>query len=124
MAFQWVVSPEVAYEDLFDNYARVIFQSGNRVAHQRAAQMQAWGRENAPWTDRSGRARAELGVRVEDDEFGIGTIIVEHGPPWGLWLEIANQGRFSIITKMIDVFAPQLWNDLQRIMNLGLAARG
>lgn len=122
--FKWEVAPDQTIPQLYDNYARVIFQSGNRAAHKRAAEMQAWGQANAPWTDRTERARNELTARVEGDEFGIGTIIVEHGPPWGLWLEIANGGKYSIITKMIDVFAPLLWRDIQRIVNLGLAAKG
>lgn len=123
MGFVWVVEPNLAFPDLYDKYSRTIFQSGNRVAHQRAEEMQEWGRQNAIWEDQSGRARSELTAVVIDDEFGIGTIVVKHGPPWGLWLEIANNGKYAIITKMIDTFAPVLWRDLQRIMNLGLISK-
>lgn len=119
----WQVTPEQAFSQLFDEYARVIFQSGNRVAHKRAEEMEVWGRANASWQDQTGDARKLLSVRVEGDEFGIGTIIVEHGVDYGLWLEIAHAGKYAIITRMIDVFAPVLWRDLQRIMNLGLAAK-
>lgn len=123
MGFTWQVEPGKAFPELFDAYARVTMQSGNRVAHQRAAEMKAWGQANAPWTDRTGDARRLLDVHVEGDEFAIGSIVIEHGVPYGLWLEIANAGKYSIITRMIDMFAPVLWRDLQRIMNLGLAAK-
>lgn len=124
MAFTWDVPPNKAFPELFNEYARVTLQSGNRVAHQRAEEMEAWGKANAPWTDRTGDARRLLSVRVEGDEFAIGSIVIEHGVPYGLWLEIAHGGRYAIITKMIDMFAPQLWRDLQRIMNLQLITKG
>lgn len=124
MGFTWQVEPGKAFPELFNEYARVTLQSGNRVAHARAQEMEAWGRANAPWTDRTGDARRLLSVRVEGDEFAIGTIVIEHGVSYGLWLEIAHAGKYSIITKMIDTFAPVLWRDLQRVMNLQLATRG
>lgn len=124
MGAEWITPPTKAFPELFDEYARTSIVGGNRAVHRQAAAIQEWGRANAPWTDRTGNARRLLTVRVEGDEFAIGSIVIEHGVDYGLWLEIANAGKYAIITKMIDMFAPVLWRDLQRVMNLGLATRG
>lgn len=46
----------------------------------------------------------------------------EHGRadiiPYGIWLEIANQGRYNIIKRSLDHWGPILMRRLQRIANL------
>lgn len=45
-----------------------------------------------------------------------------HGPtnrvPYALWLEIANQGRYGIISKAIDYWSSRLMNDIRSMVNL------
>jgi hypothetical protein len=103
-------------------YTQAIFQSGRRIAYERAEDMENFAKANAPWQDVTGDARERLHATVE--EAGpIATIVLAHGVFYGLYLETANQGRFSIIPQTIDVFGPIIMRDLQRLMNLGLAAR-
>jgi hypothetical protein len=35
---------------------------------------------------------------------------------YGTFLELANQGRFAIITPALDVFGPQIWNDAKALI--------
>lgn len=56
----------------------------------------------APWTDDTGAARAGLHTNVEHSGSGpVGfskhSITFAHGVDYGIWLEIANSGRFQII---------------------------
>jgi hypothetical protein len=56
----------------------------------------------APWTDRTGQARASLnGSTAHEGSGPLGftrhTITFAHGKDYGIWLEIANSGRFQII---------------------------
>ena len=104
-------------------YTQVIFQSGRRIAYDRAEDMENWAKENAPWTDRTGDARERLHATVEETG-PIGTIVLAHGVDYGLWLEIANGGRFSAIAPAIDIFGPIIMRDLQNLINLGHATRG
>lgn len=122
MAFKWVVPPTAVFPQMASNYTQAIFQSGRHIAHEQAAEMEAYAKSNAPWTDRTGRARATLSARVEETG-PIGTIVLAHGVDYGLWLEIANQGRFSIIPETIDVYAPKVMRSLQNMINLGLVRR-
>jgi hypothetical protein len=91
---------------------------------KRAADMEAWAKDNAPWTDRTGAARRELHTEVEENPGTIGTIVIAHGVEHGLWLEIAYGGRWAIITRTIDHWGPVLWKDMQNMVNLGLISVG
>ena len=122
MGFTWIKTPSEAFPPMAVAYTQAIFQSGRRIAYERAEDMENFAKANAPWQDVTGDARERLHATVE--EAGpIATIVLAHGVFYGLYLETANQGRFSIIPQTIDVFGPIIMRDLQRLMNLGLAAR-
>jgi hypothetical protein len=72
-------------------------------------------KENAPWTDRTSNARQTLWAEV----FAMSDVVVlafGHGMDYGTFLELANQGRFAIITPALDVFGPQIWNDAKALV--------
>lgn len=123
--FKWIVPPDLAFEDLVENYTNTIFLSGRRVAQERAAEGEAWMKANAPWTDRTGAARAGLHVDVLESPGVLAELVFSHGEdvPYAVWLEIANAGQYAIIAPAIDHFGPLFMRDVQRIVNLGLAAR-
>jgi hypothetical protein len=59
-------------------------------------EMTAYAKKNAPWTDRTGNARAGLHTTHK-----IGTnfveLIVAHSVPYGIWLEVRWSGKYAII---------------------------
>lgn len=122
MGFKWTVAPDDVFPQMADKYTKAIFQSGRRVAYDQAEAMEQYAKANAPWTDRTGDARERLHATVEETG-PIGTIVLSHGVEYGLWLEISNSGRFSIIPETIDVFGPQIMRSLQNMINLGHASR-
>lgn len=126
MAFKWDVTPGQALPQLVANYTRTIFVSGRRVAQDRANQAAIWMKSNAPWQDRTGRARAGLRVDVLESPGVLAELVFTHGEdiPYSVWLEIGNQGgRYAIIAPAIDYWGPQFMADIRRIVNLGLATR-
>lgn len=123
MGFKWEVEPGLAIDELRNRYSKTVFLSGNRVAKQRAKDMEEWAKEHAPWTDRTGEARRTLAATVAESPGVIGEITIAHGVPYGVWLEIANGGRYAIITHTIDYWGPIFMRDIQGIVNLGLAAK-
>jgi hypothetical protein len=58
---------------------------------------------NAPWTDRTGNARAGLHSDVQvingGDAF---ELTVAHSVPYGIWLEIRFSGRYAIIMPTVN----------------------
>ena len=122
MGFKWQVAPTDVFPQMAHKYTQAIFQSGRRIAYEQAEEMEQYAKANAPWTDRTGDARERLHATVEETG-PIGTIVLSHGVDYGIWLEVANQGRFSIIPETIDAFGPRVMRSLQNLINLGHAAR-
>lgn len=122
MGFKWDVPPDAVFPQMAANYTQAIFQSGRQVAYDQAEAMENYAKANAPWTDRTGDARERLHATVEETG-PIGTIVLAHGVDYGLWLEIANGGRYAIIAPTIDVYGPIVMRSLQNMINLGLISR-
>ena len=57
----------------------------------------AYMKEHAPWTDRTGNARAGIHAKASNPAVGKYEIVFAHTVHYGLWLEIANSGRYQII---------------------------
>lgn len=125
MAFKWDVAPSDVFPQGYANYTQALFVTGRRVAEARGAEAEQWMKETAPWTDRTGNARAGLHVEVTQAPAVLAELTFAHGEdvPYGIWLEIANQGRFAIIAPAVDYWGSRLMQDVQRIVNLGLAAK-
>ncbi len=123
--FQWDVPPDLAFPQLVERYTNTIIVSGRRVANQRAQDAEQWMKDNAPWTDRTGAARAGLHVEVREAPAVLAELVFSHDESldYPVWLELANGGRYAIIAPAIDYWGPRLMQDVQRIVNLGLAAR-
>lgn len=124
MAFSWQVTPGQAFPELYENYTKTIFLTGRRVAEQRAKTLEQWAKDNAPWQDKTGEARRGLKAEVLESPGVLAEIVLSHSAPHGIWLEIANGGKYAIIAKAIDVQSVEFMKDIQRIMNLKLASRG
>lgn len=62
---------------------------------------------NAPWSDRTGAARAGLDVEVYE-EFGFVVLDLFHSVDYGLWLEVIQNGRFATIMPTLEIFAPEV----------------
>lgn len=119
MGFQWVVAPTDVFPEMAEKYTQAVFQSGRNIAYDRAGDMETWAKQNAPWQDRTGDARERLHATVEETG-PIGTIVLSHGVDYGIWLEVAHSGAYAIIAPAIDYWAPIVFRDIQRMMNLGL----
>lgn len=65
----------------------------------------AYARQNAPWTDRTSNARNGLFSQVERER-PVYRIVLAHGVPYGIWLEVRFSGRFAIIRPTIDHQGP------------------
>lgn len=125
MSFRWEVPPDLAFPQLVERYTNVIITTGRRVAQSRAQEAEQWMKDNAVWQDRTGAARVGLHVDVNQGPAVLAELVFAHGDdvPYGVWLELAHGGQYAIIAPAIDYWGPRLMQDIQRIVNLGLAAR-
>ncbi len=66
------------------------------VTEYHATRAQAQMKTNARWTDRTSVARNGLGAKAIHERLRH-TIVLYHTAPYGIWLEVANNGRYQII---------------------------
>lgn len=85
-------------------------------AEQGARQLENFAKENRRWTDRTGHARQRLNGYVGKSEKGY-RVYLAHGVDYGIWLELANEKRFSIIPQAIEyVGAFEIMPGFERLM--------
>ena len=72
----------------------------------------SWMKINAPWTDDTGAARASLTATPGHRE-----ITVSHGVHYGIWLEVANSGRFQILAPAIRAISRNVLKSFEGLMS-------
>ena len=85
-------------------------------ANTQAKNLERDAKKNRPWIDRTGEARKRLTGYVERIEHGY-RIILAHGVDYGIWLELANEGKYGIVGKMIDIEAPFIMRDFEGLLD-------
>lgn len=63
-------------------------------------------KNDAPWADRTGDARAGLEARVSNDN-GEVVLTLYHTVEHGLWLEVIQNGRFATIMPTLERYAAE-----------------
>lgn len=84
------------------------------IVNRQASMGEARMKTNAPWTDRTTAARSGLHTQVIPGP-GQFTIVFSHSVNYGIWLEIANSGRYQIIMPTIRHVARALADDLHHL---------
>ena len=87
-----------------EDLGRAIAKTGERVKtyalvpylERQADRLRAQMKRDAPWTDRTGRARRALLAEVEQDDRKV-ALVLSHGVPYGKYLELSNGGRYAIV---------------------------
>lgn len=85
-------------------------------ASTKSEEIEAYAKANRPWTDRTGAAKALLSSYVEDMPDKI-RIALAHGVDYGIWLELANDGNYSIIKPTINNKSQEFFNQLSELMD-------
>ena len=101
-----------------ERYGDRVLTAVAAVAQYVATQMQNQAKADAPWTDRTGNARTGIFGTSEAD-FGarVVTIYLSHGATidYGLWLELANSGRYGVIMRTMESHYEPLMQMLREI---------
>ena len=71
------------------------------LAEQGAKKLESEAKNNARWTDRTGSARTRLNGSAGKIANGY-RLTLAHGVDYGIWLELANEKRYSIIPETIN----------------------
>jgi hypothetical protein len=116
MSFRWSTPPRTAWGDLSAAYVLAIRNGVRAIAQRRAPEIEAWMKENAPWTDRTGNARQTLSAEVEDATLDMVSILLAGGVEYQIFLELAHGGNWAIIAPAVDYWGPILWADVRAML--------
>lgn len=83
----------------------IVFDSYEAVA-------ESYARSNAPWTDRTGNARAGLFAHHDSEEMVVHRLTVYGTMHYTFWLEVRHSGRYAIIGPTLVHLAPKLAADI------------
>lgn len=81
-----------------------------QAMEQGKGEVEAYAQANAPWSDRTGAARAGLNATVYMEG---GEVVLElaHGVEYGYWLEVIQEGAYAIIMPTLEALGPQIIAD-------------
>lgn len=115
MPFTWQRRPTEAFPALTEAYAQAIHAAIVQLAERYAVEIEAWMKDNAPWSDQTGNARQTLYAEAIDFT-DVVVILMSHGVDYGTFLELAHGGNYAIITPALDYFIPRIWRDVQALL--------
>lgn len=84
-----------------------VLEEAKVVLEDVANDVQAYAQGNAPWTDRTGDARAGLTADVFVDG-DTAVLQLYHTVDYGLWLETIQGGAFAIIMPTLESFSQDI----------------
>lgn len=81
-----------------------------------AAEGEIYLKTGAPWTDRTGAARSGL-TAIPSGGGSQWEILMAYSVYYGIWLEIANDSRYAIITPAMRIVGAKLMSNLQGLLD-------
>ena len=103
--------------------AKVNFAIG-AVAKHSEGRIESAARLNAPWQDQTGNARSGLKAKARQQKFLVWEVVLFHRVPYGIWLEVAHEGRFQIINPTLREQGPMSMALLTGLLNRAIGGTG
>jgi len=84
------------------------------LAQNWAGRLEASAKQNAPWQDRTTHARQGLFGTVEVRGSRV-FILLGHSMDYGVFLELAHDGRYAILKPTVDAAIPEIYRTYQQL---------
>ena len=97
------------FDDDLDDKVSIIFDLNS-------AWGEAWLKMNAPWTDDTGAARSGLTAIASSMGHFQHEMLLSYSVSYGIWLEVANSGRFQILGPGQRIIADKIMKDMIGIL--------
>lgn len=80
-----------------------------------AAKMEGEAKQNKPWQNRTGDAQKGLfgEAKAENTEL---KVRLAHSVDYGVYLELANNGKYAILEPTVQKNAPKFFKDAERVL--------
>lgn len=83
----------------------------------KASEIESKMKQNRPWTDRTGMAKATLNVKVSQPSETVVRMTLAHGVEYGIWLELAHEKNYAIVAPTVREEGPRVVKDLNNLMS-------
>src|SRR5690349_22079837 len=110
----WTIPPSALQRNIGD-YAERLLSAVFDLATYFSARIEAYAKQHAPWTDRTGNARQGLTARSFRTATAV-TIVLFSAMSYGIWLEVKNSGRFAIILPTLEAHYSQYMRAVEGLM--------
>lgn len=97
------------------NYVERLLNAVADLAQFFAAKIESYAKQNARWTDRTGNARQGLTTSVVKTASAV-TLILFHSMSYGIWLEVANAGKYAVILRSLEAHYSAYFSAIQGLM--------
>lgn len=112
-----VVYEAATLEQALDDFDKDLDLKIGIIFDMNAALAVGWMKGNAPWTDDTGAARSGLTAVASDGEGKFAhEMLLSYSVSYGIWLEVANSGRFQILGPAQRIFADKIMKDMNLIL--------
>jgi hypothetical protein len=99
------------------NFPRKLNNAVNAVMDRTATMGEQQMKENAPWHDDTGNARAGLNTLPVLHDQKHKEIIFAHSVEYGIWLETIESGQWAIILKTMRISGAEMMNQLRFLLD-------
>jgi len=110
----WQVPPEVLGRNVGDYVTRMLGAVQDLCVFF-AAKIEAYAKQAAPWTDRTGIARQGLTGKAVKTATGV-ILYLFHQATYGIWLEVKNAGRFAVILRSLEAHYSPLMDAIRSLL--------
>ncbi len=97
------------------DYGRRVIQALHMLADHFAAVLEAYAKQTAPWTDRTGAARQGLTGLAVKAATGV-TIILAFSVHYGIFLELKNAGKYAVIIPTLEKHYAEIFQAVKALV--------
>ena len=115
MSFSWTLPPSRAWQ--INRYMDLLERGILAAWSVLATQIEDYGKQNAAWTDRTGNARQTLKGFAYSPRSRLIVLIFKQQMTYGLWLEIAHQGRYAIVMRSLEMHYGDAMRSVQAVVS-------
>lgn len=94
-------------------YGRAVEERARQIVDNNFIQAEGYAKEKAPWTDRTGDARRSI-QSADLSQPGMLSFWLYIGVEYGVWLELANQGKYRILLPTFTITENQIMKDFKK----------
>lgn len=97
-------------EEAIGKYEKFVQAGLFAITEKGAVDAEKFMRINAPWNDRTTNARNGLRARAVHQTNEKHSVVLFHTMPYGVWLEVVQDGKNQILWPTVMEFGPRLMN--------------